>query len=109
MPLAGFEMLEQMPKLTVAGMRGVSIVHKFSSGWFKGTWKKTKMKNGLWKVYYPDAEGSRTGKDWEQSLLAESYGAEKWWVAIKRSSAPRKSAKRKAESDAEGSFSTPSS
>ena len=80
----GMTLLEWPPKMTAAGMRGVKIMHVFSSGWWSGTWRGNKTKGGFWKVYYADDIGARTGHDWEQSLLREDYGHDKKWVAIRR-------------------------
>ena len=90
----GMTLLEGPPKMTAAGMRGVKIMHVFSSGWWSGTWRGNKTKGGFWKVYYADDIGARTGHDWEQSLLREDYGHDKKWVAIRR--AKKQDGKKKA-------------
>ena len=71
----------------------MKVVHKFLIGWTVGTWRPGQTSNGFWKVYYPADTGSKgCGQVWEQSLLSESYGVDKWWVAIKKKTKGKKRA-----------------
>ena len=103
---AGWQMLSTAPKLTKTGMKGLKIVHIFTSGWAAGSWRPTKSVNGLWNVFYPDDLGSLSGMLWEQSLLTSDYGQDGKWVAIKRQTKAQAAATAAAASAAAASSSS---
>jgi len=72
------------------------LVHAYL-GWFLGNYKgKRRAPANDHNVWYPNEVGSTSGIIWTQKLLAEDYGINGMWVAVRRDHAATAALRREA-------------